>query len=418
MSPHASSSLRNWLSQIANTIIPSILRNTLPNGAIRASPSTSHPDYSYHWVRDAALCVSFLSSAYARNPTSELLSTLERYIDLETQNTYKSTRTGLGEPKFHLDGAPYTLPWARPQNDSPALRVLAMISILPHLDDNKQADTYYKAILPSLHYISQTHTLESYDPWEEIRAHNFYTSSVVHSALLKGASLAERFNDTHNAEWFKLQSQFVRHKLEWFKTGNGLLQPHVPIPAHKPSRLDAQVIVAALHAPASPYQPHSKAIHLTMTALADTFGRLYAINRQTDSDGTAPAIGRYPEDTYDGYETTSLGNPWPLLTCAFAEVHYRTAAYHMSLHSVPSLIDVQAAQDELDKGDAYLRRLRKHLPKDTELGISEQWNRETGFMQGANNLTWSFVALASAGQAREEIVAVLEDMQYRPIARL
>ena len=45
-----------------------LLKNTSPadglKGSVIAAPSKSHPDYYYHWVRDAALVVDSLLNLY------------------------------------------------------------------------------------------------------------------------------------------------------------------------------------------------------------------------------------------------------------------------------------------------------------------------------------------------------------------
>ncbi|MGZ3689248.1 MAG: glycoside hydrolase family 15 protein, partial [Bdellovibrionota bacterium] len=51
-----------------------------------------------------------------------------------------------------------------------------------------------------------------------------------------------------------------------------------------------------------------------------------------------------------------------------------------------------------DTGDGYLRRVRYHSAANGSM--SEQFNRDTGFMQSAIELTWSYVSLLTANWAR------------------
>ena len=46
----------------------------------------------------------------------------------------------------------------------------------------------------------------------------------------------------------------------------------------------------------------------------------------------------------------------------------------------------------------FLRRTRYHM--DAEGSLSEQINRDNGFMQGAHDLTWSYASFFTAAQAR------------------
>jgi hypothetical protein len=57
----------------------------------------------------------------------------------------------------------------------------------------------------------------------------------------------------------------------------------------------------------------------THKVLVDSFRKIYPINKSTPN-GSAVAIGRYPEDTY--YQ----GNPWYLCTLAAAELLYDAVA--------------------------------------------------------------------------------------------
>ena len=62
----------------------------------------------------------------------------------------------------------------------------------------------------------------------------------------------------------------------------------------------------------------------TVEALTATFTDLYPINKSQPSPGIA--IGRYPEDVYDG-DAFQGGNPWVLTTLAVAETYYELAGW-------------------------------------------------------------------------------------------
>jgi glucoamylase len=82
-------------------------------------------------------------------------------------------------------------------------------------------------------------------------------------------------------------------------------------------------------------------------------------------------IGRYPEDTYSGEDGRGEGNPWFLLTNAFAELYMKVG--------------------QVDKARGFLRRVRFHSGGGPSL--SEQFNRHTGTMQSAHDLTWSYASV-------------------------
>lgn len=150
-------------------------------------------------------------------------------------------------------------------------------------------------------------------------------------------------------------------------------------------------------------------------------------NLQTDRlEGVG--IGRYPEDIYDGYGT-STGHPWFLCTSSAAEILYRTAS-HLSFSgsltanpinlefysalvpsSSASAISVNTTytiEDDVFKvvverlrhvGDEFLEVIKTHV--DAEGRMSEQFDKETGFLRGARDLTWSYGAFLQAVKARK-----------------
>lgn len=92
-------------------------------------------------VRDAAITMNTLVDVYADGPSSSrgsaLSSILGAYTSLSSdiQHTSNPSGTfddlsGLGEPKFHVDGTPFTGSWGRPQRDGPALRALTLMHYL------------------------------------------------------------------------------------------------------------------------------------------------------------------------------------------------------------------------------------------------------------------------------------------------
>jgi glucoamylase len=166
-----------------------------------------------------------------------------------------------------------------------------------------------------------------------------------------------------------------------------------------------------------------------------SFDQIYGVNRvQQNRNGErmAPGIGRYPEDVYDGVSIQGRGNPWFLTTHAMAEYHYRlaralkrTGSLALTSKRLPffkrlqmtsqspfkgvvlragdrlvasQLVFQQLVQAVQEEGDAYMRRSLFHTKSGGDQ--SEQFNRESGFMQGAEHLTWSYVSFLTAVRAR------------------
>lgn len=139
------------------------------------------------------------------------------------------------------------------------------------------------------------------------------------------------------------------------------------------------------------------------------------------------AIGRYPEDTYNG-NGNSQGNPWFICTNAFAELYYRaikewTQAGSVTVDSISvnffKKFDSSAAsgtkytvgtsafnnlvQNIALGADKFLSTTQFHAA--TNGSLSEQYNRDSGTMTGARDLTWSHASLISASKAKAGVPA-------------
>ncbi|GLD98873.1 hypothetical protein PINS_up007591 [Pythium insidiosum] len=126
----------------------------------------------------------------------------------------------------------------------------------------------------------------------------------------------------------------------------------------------------------------------------------------------------------------TYGNPWYLCTAIVAETVYRAAAAYIKAGAVtvtalnrrlfngaqPAGLGLNIASGtyassspefkrivaELTTyGDKHLRRIKYHGASGFHL--NEQFNRDTGYAQGVNDLTWSYAGMLSANAAREEL---------------
>jgi glucoamylase len=170
----------------------------------------------------------------------------------------------------------------------------------------------------------------------------------------------------------------------------GTLPPHQgPQKIHE---LDSSIILGILLNPQNGmFAPHSLYVEKTINALHEQFNQMFPIN----NNATGPILfGRYPGDTYDGYQNNGLGNPWFILTATMAEYYYNLAD------------NLPATKGELKKqyintGDAYLKLIKKYAPN---MNLDEQINLNTGVQQGARSLTWSYVSVLHALELRDKIV--------------
>ena len=414
-----------------------------------------------------------LVDVYADNVSSPMADTLSKILD-----AYKSLQqiiqyapnpsgtfddlSGLGEPKFEIDGTSFTGSWGRPQRDGPALRALTLIHYLreynashPTLWTSSHADDFfaplYEASMPptsvikaDLEYVSHYWSRSGFDLWEEVEGLHFFTLMVSARSLREGSQIARAFGDLGAADWYTLQAGYIENLLLkfWNKQKGHLVETLWS----KRSGLDCGLLLASLHAlPAdgsdddAVYPPWSDEMLVSLLALTRDQRDRFPINSSpwssskddVDTDEEQPfegtGLGRYPEDTYNGYSTVHQGNPWFLCTSSAAEVLYRTASHISSTSnltisptSLPffssllasSSLDINEGtygpSDALYNsvverlgivGDQFLGVIRRHV--NAEGSMSEQFDRETGFMTGARDLTWIYGAFLQAARARE-----------------
>jgi glucoamylase len=398
-----------WLDQQTAQSAERMLANITPNGTapgvVVASPERVSPNYYYHWVRDAALTMNTVVQLYAVAQGSLRDSLRNRIVDyarFSRGNQTTLTIAGMGEPKFNVDGSAFMGSWCRPQNDGPALRALTLTHFANLLldagdggfvhsdlyDGNIPTSTVIKA---DLEFVAHHWRETSCDIWEEVSGDHFYTKLVQRRAMIEGAALANRLGDPGAATFYLGEAGELNAKiLEHWDSARAIFLPTLNWKGgidYKTSGLDGQVILGILHSGGFAFS--DARVQSTMRAIAGSFVALYPVNRVNGAPGVG--IGRYPEDVYDGARFEG-GNPWVLITAAFANGYYRAAA---ELAAQGRSVDAHA---QFDLGDQYLKRIQYHANPDGSL--SEQFDRNSGFMVSARDLTWSHVELIQAAWAR------------------
>lgn len=396
--------------QIAfSKIMGNISRPDAAPGSVVAAPSHSNPDYYFHWVRDAALTMDTVVGIYQTTQSkplkNQLAHVLMDYISFSRINQISKTLTGLGEPKFNVDGTPYNLPWGRPQNDGPALRAITATHLAFLLLREGQADyvhrVLYDGTLPTssliktdLEYVSHHWRDTSFDLWEEVRASHFYTRMVQRRALVEGAQLARVLGDMGAAEFYTLQAKLISQDLgRFFRSDSQSIIASLDWAEgvnYKNSNLDVAILLGVLHGDAGDgfLNASSPWVLSTTQRLISSFSQLYNVNRALNAPGVA--IGRYPEDQYSG-SGFSGGNPWLLATAAVGEIYFKAAA-ELKCSNPQSAAQYRAL------GEQFLQRIQYHANPDGSM--YEQWDRNTGYATSAPDLTWSYASFLTLMNAR------------------
>lgn len=431
--------LEQWIPQQEKIALKNLLRNIAPPGtapgAVIASPSKENPNYWFHWVRDAALVMDLVVDQYALSSSADqkayYLNLLWNYADFSRMNQLTPNPSGgPGEPKFHVDGSAFVGPWGRPQNDGPALRAITLIHFAKALIQNSKTEESRRlsnTIKYDLEYVSHHWKHPSFDLWEEIHGMHFYTLIVQYQSMMEGAEYLDLLGDAGAAEWYRQQAHMLETELNkhWESPKGYIVSTRNRVGGidYKGSNLDASVILGVLHASTlKTFSVEDSRVAATLLKAKQTFKSLYAINQ---SGPKGIAIGRYPEDKYDGYSSAGEGNPWILITNGFAEFHFRLArrlekrgVLMIDRWNQPFFRDlgldlpvgvIQKGESRFSavlqalrtEGDEYLTRVKYHIDSDGQM--AEQMNRWSGYLQGARDLTWSYASFLTALEARSKV---------------
>ena len=475
-----------WLASRRPIYESEMLKNISPNlsgykkGFVTAAPWAvpGVQDYRFHWVRDGAIVMNTIVTRWLeeKNEQTKLVykNKLNEYLNFSRENQKApepsgAEKVGLGEVKFNPDGSRFTN-WMRPQNDGPALRAITVIryanqllqqnkiDLAKHLYDGKtQGSDGINApglIKSDLDYILNHWRDLSYDPWEEVKGHHFYTRLVQRKALLDGAKFALALKDTANARLYKeavfpLETAITSHFIpEGRKLPNGENSQgqvwdtfdRAKGIEYKSTGLDVAVVLGALHAhnendPEGDrfFSASDDRILKTASLLIKSFEQEYPLAKSiaSSSDVGVP-IGRYPKDKYNGYDGKTFGNPWYLATAGVAELYYACSIewkeaglvsvtplnieFLSSLTSTPLKVGqlIEQKQDaELfeqmilalrNRADMYLRRVQTHEGPGGHL--TEEYKRDSGAPTGAEDLSWSYASLLSAAHRRAEDISI------------
>ncbi|KAI7851988.1 glucoamylase precursor [Circinella umbellata] len=435
--PEGNVTVTEWVNKQLKISWSDLLQNVNPSGTvtgfIAASLSTSNPDYFYCWTRDAAMVARVMTYMYNTTEAgdSSLESALKDYITFQINSMKTATACNcLGEPKFNTDGSGYSGPWGRPQNDGPAERATTMILFADSYlaqggDTSYVTNTLKPAIYTNLDYVVGTWSNNCFDLWEEVNGVHIFTLAVMRKSLLDGADFAARNGDTSRVSGYQSTASSIKTKLEsfWSSSNNYITVTQSYSGGVQKAGLDVSTLIAANQGSMGDgfYTPGSDKMLATAVAIENSFANIYTINKNKPS-WLGTAIGRYPEDTYNG-NGNGQGNPWFIATATYAELYYRAILEWQQQESVTvnsvnfdffSKFDSSAkvgtvytpgtdtfntmVSNVAFAADEFLSTMEHYAA--TNGSMSEQFNRETGSLTGARDLTWSHAAFITAGKAK------------------
>jgi glucoamylase len=251
--------------------------------------------------------------------------------------TFLPEGLGLGEPKFQVDGTRFNGAWGRPQRDGPALRAIALISYSKYLigcGQSKQVKTVIWPIISNdLSYVGQYWNQTGFDLWEEVLGSSYFTIQNQARSLAEGTLLAQTLNvECAGCD----QAPEILCFLQSFWNGKYIVSNINENNGR--TGIDGNSILGPIsifdidaYCDSPTMQPCNSQNLANFKVLIDTMRAIYTINSGTPV-GQGVAVGRYPEDTYQG------GNPW----CKFSEINQAqkhktdlTRSYHHRSSRIP-----------------------------------------------------------------------------------
>ena len=333
-----------------NHLIENIFKNfDFNRGSFKASPS-DEPNYNYHWVRDSCLIVDIIITAYNKGfvEPKVFISFIEKFLIFEEKTSKIEIMSGLGEPKYMLDGTPYLEDWGRPQNDGPALRCLIYLRLIDLFPFYKKRINIL--LKKNIEYIKKNIYQPNFDLWEEVKGFHFYTSYLQLIVLLRTNKNYNNMKEIKQLE--ELLNRFIKddYLISSIETG------------HERVFMDTSVIMSFLHTNTDPNHWLPRCDKL-LNLLKEKFNSIYPINNISMMDW----YGRYPEDVYYG------GNPWIICTAAKLTFQYK---YNL-------------------KNKIYILDQFNHMMKHLDIvgDQPEQIDRNDGMSKSARYLTWNSVEL-------------------------
>ena len=253
---------------------------------------------------------TFIAGNFSLQPEIENYISAQAKVQSVSNPSGALSTGGLGEPKFEVDETAFTGPWGRPQRDGPALRATALIAYSRWLIANGYTSTVSSITWPiiqnDLAYVEQYWNQTGFDLWEEVDGSSFFTIAVQHRALVEGNDLAQQIQQS--CPGCSSQAPEILCMLQNF-WNDGYILANINDNSGRSGK-DANTLLGSIHTfdPAatcddSTFQPCSANALANHKVLTDSFRSIYAINSGI-AEGTAIAVGRYPEDVYQG------GNPW------------------------------------------------------------------------------------------------------------
>lgn len=373
---------QNYVDKIIQRILENT--NTSSNvGTIIASPS-NEPNYKYHWIRDSALVMRTIVSIYKNNKDTNYFFYIINYIENEGKLQEQNGITGLGEPKFNINGTPYDKPWGRPQNDGPALRGIVLFELID-LFQYKYQKLINNMILPiikkDLEYTINNINNVSFDIWEEKKGWHFYTR-LVQLKFLKDSIKYFSNIEYNNLENLNLKYTQLKKSIHDHIDNNNTIISSFDENGNIIKYDDAANLLAYCHINYDSEILSEFPIELVennCNNLVNSFRKKYNNNELN-------LIGRYIDDKYYN------GEIWVLCSLALGQIYVQLYK-NRNISKDRSPMHRSKSGTKINCIETANEILQTILTLDENLILPEQFNPNTNEFISAKKLTWNYSEL-------------------------
>ncbi|KAF3906369.1 Glucoamylase [Dactylellina cionopaga] len=243
---------------------------------------------------------------------------------------------------------------------------------------------------------------------------------VQYRSMIEGAAFADSIGDTTSKSTYTApQANMITTINSFWSSSKNYL---IALINGGRSGIDCGTLLGSLRGGSYILPPSNSKVLATLHGLISSFQSLYSINQSANKVGWA--IGRYPEDVYDGVGT-SQANPWFICTTTSAHIIYKALSEFadagaitidstsLSLfkrfnttatagtYSITSTAGKNLFTGLFNYADTFLGVVKQYAKSTGNL--SEQFSKDSGAQVGARDLTWSYEAILEAIKARNSV---------------
>ena len=475
-SPDFSDDVSLWLKKQIPLCFEQMLDHVHPNGAIPAGAGIHYPyqapdHYTYHWVRDSGITMMILAKEYEETQNSTIAEKFKLFLSW-AQVLQQSGRNDGGKmawTRFNMTTGEIDKNWNSPQYDGLGYRSIAFMTYSKasglekdYFDANDENSVIKSDLDAICRYWNES---DGFEPWEDVQGQHFEGRMIHLAALDQGTIYAKEFADIDGSSKYAATAQLIRNSLESFWNGrwivatlNGHMNPGGNDGSYAKVQNGLYIDVSTIMGlnfnqnstpKLSVSSPYAQA---TFSAMIDAFKNgayrpkivlsTWSLNKITCSpDGLPlnPAIGRFPEDIYDGYGYKYSGSAksygagfWFMDTNNFAEFLYNNVVQYMEkgvieitadnlefwrfigLNDANEMVineneDHEKFQHALKllfiNGDNFLRRVMQSVPESGYM--SEQFHYATGSQLSIPDISWNYATTVKAYKARNLALKML-----------